>query len=149
MILISLWYWEDLNVAVASCKPGSLAESFRSWRWIASAVAAGGALVQMPLLGCAASPQLCEDAPCAAWIEAPLAFHDLLASSISPDTCGMLGLLALGIYVTYLLYLSVVVLPVVGRMGLAQRPSFTWITPLEWLGLLKPASGAGTSGRAG
>ena len=41
MIAVSLWFWEDLNEAVAA-RDGAVAALFRAWRLVASAVAVFG-----------------------------------------------------------------------------------------------------------
>lgn len=137
MILISLWYWKDLT-DVIDAQGDIQANLVRSWRWIATLVAAAGTAANLPFQYCATVPSLSADAGCAAWLEAPLTFRDLLLPGLSQEFSGQLGLLGLGIYVGYTVYFVSAILPSIGRRGLAPRPGFTWISPLEWLGLATP-----------
>jgi len=134
MLAISLWFWEDLNKAIAE-KGGALASAFEVWRLASSVVALLGAAAQVTNLRCAlvASP-LASDAACAAWLEPPMAFRELLLPGLSGELCGHLGMAALSIFVAYLVYFVAVALPQIGRSGLAPRPFFTWLAPLQWLG---------------
>jgi len=144
MIATSLWFWEDLNIAIAG-QGGGLAAAFRAWRLVATALAVAGAVSQVNFLYCAAVPSLAADAGCAAWLEAPLAFQGIFLPSADPELCGQLGFAALAIYCGYLAYFAAVVLPQIGRSGLAPRPAFTWVAPLEWLGLAR-TRGSGSGG---
>ena len=69
MILVSLWWWADLNDELRLAPPSALRSSFLTWRALASVAAAGGVLVQAPFQSCVAVPQLAADASCAAWLE--------------------------------------------------------------------------------
>ena len=71
MILVSLWWWADLNDELRLAPPSALRSSFLTWRALASVAAAGGVLVQAPFQSCVAVPQLAADARCAAWLEPP------------------------------------------------------------------------------
>lgn len=138
MILISLWYWKDLS-EVLDAQDDVQAKVVRAWRWIATLVAAAGTAANLPFQYCATVPSLSADAGCAAWLEAPLTFRDLLVPGLSQEFSGQLGLLCLSIYIGYIVYFAFAILPSIGRRGLAPRPSFTWISPLEWLALISPS----------
>ncbi|CAE8630035.1 unnamed protein product [Polarella glacialis] len=137
MILVSLWFWEDLTEAL-DAQEDALAAFVRTWRLIATAVAAAGAAANIPFQYCATVPSLSADAGCAAWIEAPLALRDILLPSFGQELSAQIGLLGLAIYTVYISYFAVFILPTTGRRGLATRPSFTWLSALEWLGLASP-----------
>lgn len=140
MILISLWYWKDLT-DILDAQDDVQATVVRAWRWVATLVAVAGTAANLPFLYCTTVPSLAADAGCAAWLEAPLTFRDLLLPGLSQEFSGQLGQLGLSIYVAYTIYFVFTILPSIGRRGLAKRPGFTWISPLEWLGLATPRDG--------
>lgn len=135
MIPVSLWFWSDLNERIAP-QTTLLPTVFRVWRLVATVGAIAGAIALFPYSYCSGVASLAADAGCAAWIEAPKAFYDIFLPFVDTSICGDIGLLGLAIYTVYSAYLVTVILPTIGRSGLATRPSFTWIQPLEWLGLV-------------
>ena len=135
-ILISLWWWMDLNKELQTLKSSALRTTFLVWRALASVAAAGGVLIQAPFQPCVAAPSLAADAGCAAWLEPPQFAAGLVGLSPSPE----LDLVAnsfCGIYVVVLTYYLLVLLPAVGRRGRAPRPSVMNIgSPIGWWRML-------------
>ena len=68
MIVVSLWWWTDLNEELDETP---LSRAFRAWRLPASVAAAGGVVVQLPFQGCVSVESLAGDAFCAPWLEPP------------------------------------------------------------------------------
>ena len=136
MILVSLWWWADLNDEVRSAEPSALRSTFLTWRALTSVTAAGGVLVQAPFQPCLAVPELAADASCAAWLEPPQFAAHIIGLSPSPE----LGLLAngfCGLYFCVLAYYAAVLLPVVGRRGRAPRPALlNAASPIGWWRML-------------
>ena len=136
MILVSLWWWADLNDELRLAEPSVLRSTFLTWRALASVAAAGGVLVQAPFQSCLAVSELAADASCAAWLEPPQFAANLIGLSPSAE----LGLLAngfCGLYFCVLAYYAAVLLPVVGRRGRAPRPALMNAgSPIGWWRLL-------------
>lgn len=136
MILVSLWWWADLNDELRLAEPSVLRSTFLTWRALASVAAAGGVLVQAPFQSCLAVSELAADASCAAWLEPPQFAANLIGLSPSAE----LGLLAngfCGLYFCVLAYYGAVLLPVVGRRGRAPRPALMNAgSPIGWWRLL-------------
>ena len=122
MIIVSLWWWKDLNGEMQSARPSGLRSVFLIWRALASLAAVGGVLVQVPFQSCSFAPSLVAEASCAAWLEPPQFAAGIVGLSASPE----LSFLAHGfcaLYFTVLAYYVAVFLPEVGRRGRAPRPS--------------------------
>ena len=68
MIVVSLWWWSDLNEELDETP---LSRAFRAWRLPTTVAAAGGVVVQLPFQGCVGVPSLAGDAFCAPWLEPP------------------------------------------------------------------------------
>ena len=121
MIVLSLWWWTDLNDEIDGAEPTALISAFSSWRVLASFAATAGVVVQVPFQPCVFAPALVDDASCAAWLEPPKFAAQILDLTPSPE----LGLVAAGscsLYFAVLAYYCAVLLPQVGRSGRAPRP---------------------------
>ena len=140
MIVVSLYWWEDLNKEVSiSKKP--IARAFCLWRNVAGVAASAGVLVQAPFQGCLSSPSLAGDALCAPWLEPPKFAAGLVGLQASPFL-GNLAYAGCALYSLVLAYYGLVLLPSVGREGRAKRPKLMDVaTPIgAWiaLGFLDP-----------
>lgn len=136
LIPVTLVWWKDLSAEI-SRDDSALARAYRAWRGPAIGAALAGVLVQIPFQGCNASVNPRADPICSAWLEPPYRFHELLLSGVSSDT--LLGLAAVGgfIYAAYLLWLTTVVLPRVGREGRKDRNCFSSVSALKQIGLIR------------
>jgi hypothetical protein len=121
MIVVSLWWWSDLNDELRTAAPSAQRSAFLTWRVLASLAAGGGVLVQAPFQPCVAMPALAADASCAAWLEPPQFAAALVGLSPSPSL-GLLANSACALYFGVLAYYLGVLLPDVGRRGRAPRP---------------------------
>jgi hypothetical protein len=83
MIVVSLWWWSDLNEELDD-DDAPLSRAFRAWRLPASVAAAGGVVVQLPFQGCVGVPSLAGDAFCAPWLEPPKFAAGLVGLESSP-----------------------------------------------------------------
>ena len=126
MIVVSLWWWTDLN---GELDDAPLSRAFRAWRLPASVAAAGGVLVQLPFQGCVGAPSLAGDAFCAPWLEPPKFAAGLVGLDVSPalGTVANIGCL---LYFAVLAYYATVLLPTVGRSGRAARPKLMDLMPI-------------------
>jgi hypothetical protein len=107
LILISLWFWVDLNDEIRDQPSNPLRLSLTSWRWAVSLYCVLGALIQIPTyLRCAllSSQQLVADASCSAWLAPPWLLREYLHAGARPYFLGFLGILGLVVYMAYLGY---------------------------------------------
>ena len=81
MIVVSLWWWSDLNEELDETP---LSRAFRAWRLPTTVAAAGGVVVQLPFQGCVGVPSLAGDAFCAPWLEPPKFAAGLVGLDASP-----------------------------------------------------------------
>jgi hypothetical protein len=81
MIVVSLWWWSDLNDELDATP---LSRAFRAWRLPTTVAAAGGVVVQLPFQGCVGVPSLAGDAFCAPWLEPPKFAAGLVGLDASP-----------------------------------------------------------------
>lgn len=139
MIPITLYWWKDLG-REAQEEKSRLASVFRAWRPVATITSIIGLLVQVPFQGCNTVLSPANAPLCAAWLEPPANLHRLLFSFVSEDVFGALGYAGVGIYVTYLLWLVVRVIPNVGREGRKDRNCVSSVSILKRLGWISPES---------
>ena len=127
MIVVSLWWWSDLNEELDDAAP--LSRAFRAWRLPTTVAAAGGVVVQLPFQGCVGVPSLAGDAFCAPWLEPPKFAADLVGLESSP-ALGTVANIGCVLYFAVLSYYATVLLPTVGRSGRAARPKLMDLTPI-------------------
>jgi hypothetical protein len=126
MIVVSLWWWSDLNEELDETP---LSRAFRAWRLPTSVAAAGGVVVQMPFQGCVSAKSLAGDAFCAPWLEPPKFAAGLVGLDASP-ALGAVANVGCLLYFAVLSYYATVLLPTVGRSGRAARPKLMDLTPI-------------------
>ena len=126
MIVVSLWWWSDLNEELDAAP---LSRAFRAWRWPTSVAAAGGVVVQLPFQGCVSVESLAGDAFCAPWLEPPKFAAGLVGLESSP-ALGAVANIGCLLYFAVLSYYATVLLPTVGRSGRAARPTLMNFTPI-------------------
>lgn len=141
MIVVGLWWWDDLNEELALAE-GNLCRAFVTWRWIASVAAVVGVGIQAPFQSCNGSPApLSTDAWCAPWLEPPRFAASVIGLEASP-TLQSLAVAGCTLYALVLVYYAAILLPTVGRSGRAERPAIMDVaTPIgAWqrLGFLDP-----------
>lgn len=103
LIPISLWFWEDLNEEIED-RRGALRLAFAAWRWAVSLYFALGAVAQLFFLNCAFSKTAIAAPRCQVWLEAPFLFKQALHPGSRVGTLGFWAIVALIIYVGFLLY---------------------------------------------
>jgi hypothetical protein len=135
MIPVALTWWTDLIEEIEEDK-SALARAFLWWRTPAVVASFAGVAVQIPFQGCNFVANPAENPMCAAWLEPPLAFHnlDLISRNVPPSTLRDLALMGCSIYFIYLGYLITNVVPKVGRSGREDRNMFSSVSALKWLG---------------
>lgn len=133
MIPIALTWWTDLLSEIDQDE-SMLARMFRWWKYPAVAAAVAGVAIQVPFQGCNFVQSVSSNPMCAAWVEPPHAFHNLLISGIPPDTLQAIAVAGCAIYFGYLTYLASFVVPKVGRSGRKDRNMFSSVSMLKQLG---------------
>ncbi len=126
MIVVSLWWWSDLNEELDDAP---LSRAFRSWRLPTTVAAGGGVVVQLPFQGCVSVDSLAGDAFCAPWLEPPKFAAGLVGLDASP-ALGAVANIGCLLYFAVLTYYATVLLPTVGRSGRAARPTLMNFTPI-------------------
>ena len=141
MIVVSLWWWSDLDEELDAAP---LSRAFRAWRLPTTVAAGGGVVVQLPFQGCVGAESLAGDAFCAPWLEPPKFAAGLVGLDASP-ALGSVANIGCLLYFAVLSYYATVLLPTVGRSGRAARPTLMNFTPIgAWraLGFLSEADDA-------
>ncbi|CAH0377551.1 unnamed protein product [Pelagomonas calceolata] len=128
MIVVSLWWWSDLNEELDD-DDAPLSRAFRAWRLPTSVAAAAGVVVQLPFQGCVGAESLAGDAFCAPWLEPPKFAAGLVGLDASP-ALGSVANIGCLLYFAVLSYYATVLLPTVGRSGRAARPTLMNFTPI-------------------
>lgn len=120
LIPISLWFWVDLNEEIEDQPQGALKFTFNSWRWAISIYSLLGALAQLPSLQCAVSNNVIASSFCRVFLEPPLLFKEYFHPNDTPQSLGFIGIVALIIYLSCLIYFVFVKLGKQGRSAIQQ-----------------------------
>ena len=120
LILLSLWFWIDLNEEIREQPKRSLHLGFNAWRWAMTAYCGVGALVQLLFLPCAFSSARLASPACQAWLEPANLFKEYFHAGLKPGFLGFWGLFGLVIYALYFGYFLFVKLGRQGRSALNQ-----------------------------
>jgi hypothetical protein len=120
LIPISLWFWVDLNEEIEDQPQGALKFSFNSWRWAISIYSLVGALAQIPSLQCAVSKNVITSSFCRTFLEPPLLFKEYFHANSTPQSLGFIGIVALIVYLSCLIYFVFVKLGKQGRSAIQQ-----------------------------
>ena len=121
LIPLGLWYWVDLNEELEELRQPKLRFVVKAWRYAITAYCGVGAIANLFSLPCAVktAEALATDPLCRAWLAPPWLYREYFHANTNPSFLGLLGILALAIYVLYLASFVVFRLPKAGR--LAQR----------------------------
>lgn len=120
LIPISLWFWVDLNEEIEDQPQRTLKFSFNSWRWAISIYSLLGAVAQIPSLQCAVSKNAIASSFCRVFLEPPLLFKEYFHPNSTPQALGFIGIVALIIYLSCLVYFVFVKLGKQGRSAIQQ-----------------------------
>ena len=118
LILISLWFWADLNEEIREQPKRSLNLTFNAWRWAMTAYCAIGVVIQVLFLRCAFSDTFFASETCQAWLQPSVAFADIFHANFESGFLGVMGIVALVFYALYLGYFLLVKLGRQGRSAL-------------------------------
>lgn len=120
LIVLSLWFWVDLNEEIREQPKRALHIGFSAWRWAMSAYCGIGAIIQLWFIRCAFSRDLLSSGTCQAWREPALAFKSYFHNGLTSGFLGFWGIVGLVIYAAYLGYFLLVKLGRQGRSALNQ-----------------------------
>ncbi len=120
LILISLWFWADLNEEVREQPKRSLNLAFNAWRWAMTVYCVIGVVVQIVFLRCAFSSSLFQGEVCQTWLQPAIAFASVFHANFESGFLGIMGIIALVFYAVYLGYFLLVKLGRQGRSALNQ-----------------------------
>lgn len=118
LVLISLWFWVDLNEEIDEQLPDPLKFSFVSWRWLISFYHGLGTIALVPFLRCAFVAAPLQDASCRIWLDPPWLFKSYFHADADEKFLGLVGFVGLLVYAGYLSYFVLVKLNRQGRSAL-------------------------------
>ncbi|AFZ47883.1 hypothetical protein Cyast_1930 [Cyanobacterium stanieri PCC 7202] len=120
LIVISLWFWVDINDEIQDLPKSPLRLLLTSWRWATSIYGILGAIAFTPFLRCTFSEDAAVEKVCRAWLEAPWHYKSWFHPNATTGFLGFLGMSGLIIYGIYLLYFLVFRLIKQGRIAIEQ-----------------------------
>ena len=121
LILLTLWFWVDLNEEIRDLPQSALKLAFTSWRWAVALYCTLGAIAKSFFLTCGFSDTALRGASCQIWLEAPQAYRALLHPDPGNEGfLGFIGAMGLCVYILYLVYFLLVRLGKQGRSALEQ-----------------------------
>lgn len=119
-VVISLWFWVDLNEEIRDIKPSTFKLAISSWRWAMTAYGVLGAIGFSFFVPCAWQSNPVGVNSCKIWLEAPWFYKQVFHGGSTPAFLGFLGMMALCIYSIYFLYFIIGKLTKQGRMAIEQ-----------------------------
>lgn len=121
LILISLWFWVDINEEIRDIPQNSLKLVFTSWRWAMTAYCVLGAIADALFLPCGLSRSAVATDFCQVWLEAPQMYRNFFHNEPGNEGfLGFMGAVGLVIYIIYLAYFVLIRLGKQGRSALEQ-----------------------------
>ncbi|WP_069789969.1 DUF3177 family protein [Cyanobacterium sp. IPPAS B-1200] len=120
LIVISLWFWVDINDEIRDLPKSPLRLLLTSWRWATSIYGILGAIAFAPFLRCTFSEDAAVEKVCRAWLEAPWHYKSWFHPNATTGFLGFLGISGLIIYTIYLLYFLAFRLIKQGRIAIEQ-----------------------------
>jgi hypothetical protein len=120
LIVISLWFWVDLNEEIDDRPPDLLKLALTAWRWAMTVYCGIGAIVMIPFLSCTVAANVAETPFCRVWLEAPWLYKAWLHNGSSPGVLGFFGAAGLCFYIVYFFYFLLIRLGKQGRSAMEQ-----------------------------
>ena len=119
LILLSLWFWVDVNEEIRDLPNSSIKFIFTSWRWATSIYCFLGVVASAFFVPCGFSDQTLQTSFCQVWLEAPQAYGQILHNTPNNEGfLGFMGMVGLCIYALYLVYFLLVRVGKQGRSAL-------------------------------
>lgn len=120
LILVSLWFWVDLNDEIRDLPKKKLKLAVTAWRWAMTFYSTLGAIATIPLISCGFSADPTAEIACKAWLEAPWLYQAMFHAQSKPGFLGFLGMTGFIVYMIYLAYFLLFRLIKQGRIALEQ-----------------------------
>ncbi|MBL1210000.1 DUF3177 family protein [Geminocystis sp. GBBB08] len=119
-VVISLWFWVDINDEIRDLPKTPLRLTVTIWRWAITFYGIISAIAFIPFLPCTFSADASVEISCRVWLEAPWHFKTWFHPNVTPGFLGFLGMTGLIIYSIYLFYFLSFRLIKQGRIALQQ-----------------------------
>lgn len=117
-VVISLWFWVDINDEIRDLPKSRFRLTLRSWRWAMTFYGTISSIVFIPFLRCSFSPDAKVEKFCRLWLEAPWEYKSIFHANSTPGFLGFLGMTGLIIYLISLVYFLTFRLIKQGRIAL-------------------------------
>ncbi|WP_373478599.1 DUF3177 family protein [Geminocystis sp.] len=120
LVVISLWFWVDINDEIRDLAKTPLRFTFTVWRWATTFYGTISAIVFLPFLPCTISSDASVEKFCRVWLEAPWHYKSWFHPNATTGFIGFLGMMGLTIYLIYFVYFLTFRLIKQGRIALQQ-----------------------------
>ncbi|HIK38261.1 MAG: DUF3177 family protein [Geminocystis sp.] len=120
LIVISLWFWVDINDEIRDLPKSRLQLAITSWRWAVTFYGIASAIGFIPFLRCGFLEDAREDKMCRLWLEAPWHYKAWFHPTATTGFLGFLGMMGLIIYLISFAYFLTFRLIKQGRIALDQ-----------------------------
>lgn len=119
-VVISLWFWADINDEIKDLPKSRFRLMVTSWRWLVTFYGTISAIAFIPFISCTFSPKANDDMMCRVWLEAPWHYKAWFHPNSTPGFLGFLGMTGLIIYLVYFFYFLTFRLIRQGRIAIEQ-----------------------------
>lgn len=120
LILISLWFWIDINDEIRDLPKTKLKLAITSWRWTMTLYCFFGAIANMLFLSCAFVNDASSEQFCPIWLELPWFYKSFMHPNATTGFLGFLGMTGLIVYSMSFVYFILFRLIKQGRIALEQ-----------------------------
>jgi hypothetical protein len=120
LILISLWFWVDINDEIRDLPKSKLKLGITSWRWAMTLYCTLGAIANVFFVSCAFAPDATAQTHCQVWLQIPWQYKAFMHPHATTGFLGFLGMTGLIIYLIYFFYFLLFRLIKQGRIALEQ-----------------------------
>lgn len=120
LMVISLWFWVDINDEIRDLPKSTLRLAVTAWRWATSIFGIVSAIAFIPFLHCSFLKDATTDNACSLWLEAPWHYKSWFHPDATTGFLGFLGMTGLIVYMIYLLYFLAFRLIKQGRIAIEQ-----------------------------
>ena len=120
LVVISLWFWADINDEIHDLPKIPIRLAVTVWRWATTFYGTFSAIAFIPSLRCTFVEKASEAVICRAWLEAPWQYKGWFHPEATTGFLGFLGMTGLIIYLIYLTYFLSFRLIKQGRIALEQ-----------------------------
>ena len=116
LIVLSLWFWQDLNEDIAASSK-KITPIYLGWRWAVTIYASISAVFKLLFANCAFISYEKLGEACLTWFEPPLSFSKTFHNGVSIENLVFVGVVAGAVYMLYLFSFLAFSLPKTGRIA--------------------------------